>query len=295
MLAKLIKHDFKALSRILLPTQLAVFGATIIGSLCVNFNLRSGYTSISGSAGLQLLRIVTGFLTFIMVMGIIAAGILTLVIIVHRFYTNFMGDEGYLTFTLPVTTTQLLWAKLISAFLWTTISAAVIFVCVNLFMMFGLASKGFINADYFDFMGTAFRYFTRNFNGSVLILILEALSLIIVGTAFNIIEIYLALVLGGTVTKKHKLLAGIGFYFAINFVLGVLFSVGQFIFMGNIMYKMDSMESFGVTVNSFAELMRQFTGLLQPMYWFYFITMLAASAGAFLLCRYMMKNKLNLE
>lgn len=43
-----------------------------------------------------------------------ASSIITLIFILMRYYKNFFTDEGYLTFTLPVTPHELLWTKLIS-------------------------------------------------------------------------------------------------------------------------------------------------------------------------------------
>ena len=42
MLGKLIKQDFKSLSRILFPTQLAILAASIIGTISFAINIRKG-------------------------------------------------------------------------------------------------------------------------------------------------------------------------------------------------------------------------------------------------------------
>ena len=49
--------------------------------------------------------------------------LLTLVLMVYRFYKNLMTDEGYLMFTLPVSRSQLIWSKLMVALAWGVLSA----------------------------------------------------------------------------------------------------------------------------------------------------------------------------
>lgn len=196
MLGKLIKHDFRSLSRVLFPTQLAVLGASIIATIGFAFNIRTGFYTSYESGGLQLLRVITAFLSGIMVLAIIAASILVAFIIFQRFYKNLMCDEGYLTFTLPVTTTQILWSKLITAMIWTFISGIVIFISVNIFVLFGTGTSGIVNTEAYremsKFIGEAFGLL----GGRLIWPILEVILFMIVATACNILHVYLALIMG---------------------------------------------------------------------------------------------------
>ena len=45
-------------------------------------------------------------------------GVMSLVVMIQRFYKNVLGDEGYLTLTLPVNVHEILWSKLIVSFVW---------------------------------------------------------------------------------------------------------------------------------------------------------------------------------
>ncbi len=55
----------------------------------------------------------------------VAMGVLTVVSIIQRFYKNLLGDEGFLMFTLPVSSTTLLGSKMLAAMLWTIASSMV--------------------------------------------------------------------------------------------------------------------------------------------------------------------------
>ncbi len=123
MLSKLLKHEFRATGRIMLPLYLVLFLSAGL------FNLFMHLANSYDLRALQIFRAVTAFLFGVTVVG---AGILTLVLMVYRFYKNYMTDEGYLMFTLPVSTTQLIWSKLIVALVWTAATAAAILLSVVL-------------------------------------------------------------------------------------------------------------------------------------------------------------------
>ena len=46
--------------------------------------------------------------------AVMASALVTLLLICNHFYRSFLGDEGYLTFTLPVPTSKLIWSKLLT-------------------------------------------------------------------------------------------------------------------------------------------------------------------------------------
>ncbi len=302
MLGKLIKHDFRSLSRILLPTQLAILGASILATAGFVFNFKLQYTgtfgSLSESGLLALAKAITAFLSGLMLLAIFAASVLILFIIFQRFYKNLMSSEGYLTFTLPVTAAEILWSKLITAGVWMLISSVVIFLSLNIFILFGTSSGTALNLEFYrevgHFIGQAFEII----GGRLAWPLLEFALFAIVGTVFEILHIYLALIIGGAVSQKHKVLAGIGFYFAINIGVSILSTIMQFFLTGSMV---DTFESFnGVVIETDSALAARnvydfFFVALQPYYWAYLVFFLGLSAGCFLLSHYLLKNKLNLE
>ncbi|MEG1108579.1 MAG: hypothetical protein RSE97_06910 [Oscillospiraceae bacterium] len=293
MLGKLLKHDFKSLSRMLLPTQLAIFGATIIATLGVTFNMRSDrFSAAVQNSGFDVLRLITGFISGIMLLAIFASTLLIAFIIFQHFYKNFMCDEGYLTFTLPVTTTSLLWSKLISAFLWILISAGVVIVCMCVFVLFGTADSGLINMELLRDLPEVISQAADILGGHLALPIIEFVLFILVGIVHGILQVYLALVLGGVVTQKHKLLAGIGFYFAITIVTGIISSVAQsFINLG----LTSSFVNAPFATHNVATMFQYMISAMQPLYIFNIALSLVLSAVFFILTRYFLKNKLNLE
>ena len=118
MLSKLLKHEFRATGRILLPVYLLLAAST--GLFCLTMLLSERAPE---SLFLSIFR---GLVIFVFVVTIIGASLITLALMVYRFYKNYMTDEGYLMFTLPATTDQLIWSKLLVALVWSVVTFLVI-------------------------------------------------------------------------------------------------------------------------------------------------------------------------
>lgn len=289
MLSKLIKYDFKALSRVLLPTMAAVAGASLIATISVIFSEKS----VSGASNGGLITFLSGMLAVLMVLAIIAACFLVFFIICAHFYRNLMTDEGYLTFTLPVKTTDILWSKLITAMLWTLISVVVIGLCALMFV--GLSTTGSEEGGRaMEQFGDALKQLFGMFGARSALLTVEFIVLALAGMAFSILHIYLALVIGGVVSQKHKVLAGIGFYFIISIIVAIISSIAQYYLGGPLL---QGLNGLGVVINMQNEVQtaNQLVSAAQPYYWFNLVFILAMDAACFLLSKYFLENRLNLE
>ena len=109
MLGKLLKHEFRATGRVMLPAMGAVLALALLG----NLSMRLIQSSSSGFLAVLLGLVIAAF-----IIGMIALCILTMVIMVLRFYRNLLGHEGYLMHTLPVSVHELVWSKLIVSLVW---------------------------------------------------------------------------------------------------------------------------------------------------------------------------------
>lgn len=101
MLIKLIKYEFRATARVMLPLYLILM-ATALGA----------ELSTRGMGELGTLLVLAFSL------AILAVFIMSVVIMAQRFRQNLLGDEGYLMFTLPVSIHHHLWAKMIVSAVW---------------------------------------------------------------------------------------------------------------------------------------------------------------------------------
>ncbi|MEG2857647.1 MAG: hypothetical protein RR994_03400, partial [Clostridia bacterium] len=106
MLGKLLKYEMKSTARIFLP----LYGCIVVFAAIVR-----AFMQINTGAGSRLLNILSGLSVFLYVAIIISTFVITLIVLIQRFYRNLLGDEGYLMHTLPVRTRQQIGAKLIAA------------------------------------------------------------------------------------------------------------------------------------------------------------------------------------
>lgn len=104
MLRKLLKYELSAMGRILLPLYGALIFMSLIMGIVVNV--------------LDVLPIFSGIVVFLYVAVAVGSAVMTVIIIVQRFYKNLLGNEGYLMFTLPVSIGKHVWNKVIAAGIW---------------------------------------------------------------------------------------------------------------------------------------------------------------------------------
>ena len=96
MLGKLIKYDLKALAKILAP----LWGVLLVMGLIFGISIRSNLDGIGNTMIVFSLVVIVAVIVAIFVMNVI--------IVIQRFWNGLLQEEGYLMFTLPVTTRSLI-------------------------------------------------------------------------------------------------------------------------------------------------------------------------------------------
>ena len=125
MLGKLMKHEFRATARIMLP----VMGAMAALALLANLSIRGLAGNLSN---VPMLKILFTLIIIFFGAAVVATVVMSLVIMVSRFYRNLLKDEGYLMFTLPVSVHELIWSKLIVSLVWFLATGLLIFLVMAL-------------------------------------------------------------------------------------------------------------------------------------------------------------------
>ena len=119
MLGKLIKYESRACARIFVPMWAVSVGTSLL--MLVVGSIIKAFTPGAGETVDAIIDIISVFL----VIGLVLLGIVTVVV---RFYQNLISDEGYLSFTLPVTATQHIVAKLLTGLLFLAGTALAVFL-----------------------------------------------------------------------------------------------------------------------------------------------------------------------
>ena len=134
MLRKLLKYEFAATGRYLLPLLCLLLVMAAAAGLSIRI-LSAGQAG-RAAAALAAIFVVLFFLS------VMALAAVTVVLIVYRFYRNLLCSEGYLMHTLPVSVHQLICSKLIAAVCWMTVTSVFIYGC-----LFGVAFRAEIWAQ----------------------------------------------------------------------------------------------------------------------------------------------------
>ena len=217
MLGKLLKHEFRATGRTMLPVYGAVVLLAVLANLSIRIMDRSVHTLVTVFCGL----IVAAFFVCV-----IAAGVMTVVMMVKRFYTNYLKDEGYLMHTLPVSVHGLVWSKMIVSVVWFAVTFVVVWLVILLTVLFqtgtnlaqffeGFPSWAEIKAALASLSEAGIRM------GDLWTLALELLLTVIVSGLYTCLHFYAAMSLGH-MFSKDKILLSIVFFVGISFVLSLM-------------------------------------------------------------------------
>lgn len=222
MLGKLLKHEFTATGRIMLPVLAAVTGITLLANLLLRFG-------DALAEKLRLLSVLFAFVVFAAVIAVIAAEIMTIVLLVMRFYRHVLGPEGYLTHALPVNVHQLVWSKIIVSAVWIVVTN----LLVILLFMLSLSFAGQLNlAEIFrDFPSWREIVETLGYIGiseaRLNALIIEFVLMILASLLVTSLHFYAAMTLGH-IFPKDKILLSVLIFVGINVVFSVISMVGTF-------------------------------------------------------------------
>ncbi|MBP3816223.1 MAG: hypothetical protein J6H21_05075 [Firmicutes bacterium] len=223
MLGKLIKYEFKSTSRLMWY----LYGALIIigGLMGIMFRTNEsgessamGYISMFGITGNNdTLTTIFVILTGVYALLVQAIFIMTVIMIVSRFYKNLLGGEGYLMHTLPVKTHNLIISKGIVAIIWGVI--AVISGIMSGFL-FSITS-GILGRMFNELTWERFKLFLSEILTPNALL---GIVLIIVGSITEILIFYFAMSIGN-LANKNKFLYSVLAYIGIQIVSSVVFSI----------------------------------------------------------------------
>ncbi|MCL1982347.1 MAG: ABC transporter permease, partial [Clostridiales bacterium] len=141
MLGKLLKYEIQATGRVFLPLYLGLLAVAAVASFTLQSNI----------------DILKGIIAFLLVILYGALVVVTVVLLIQRFYRSLLKDEGYLMFTLPVHQATLVASKLVTACLWSLLSTIVGAVAGM------IAGRSFIDlSEVSDAIGRVVDFFAAN-------------------------------------------------------------------------------------------------------------------------------------
>lgn len=259
MLKKLLKHDFISVWRLALPIFAIATGITF-------------FAYIMRSLGFEntVLRLFNTLLLPAAIIVLIVACVLIFFLPVLHFYRNLMTGEGYLSFTLPVTTYQLVLSKLI-------VGAATMFC--NL--AFTAGSFLLLLSTETDLSAFSLKGLHMPDGTSPAPFITAMILTIIVATICQQIYLYLAICLGQVLSKNKIIGSVLGYViiYAVNQAINLVLLVVLLLCVG-----FDNFDTFMTNTGT----LLTFLGILIAEY------VILGTVSYIMSCR-ILKNRLNLS
>lgn len=165
-----------------------------------------------------------GYYFIIMLMGVAAQ-----VLVIIRFYSTMVGDRGYLTWTLPASSSTHIWAKLIGGMLWRILTSIVVIVLLVIFFVgdYWAWLEGFTvessvdSATFGEFIEAVLKVFKPEY----LIPVILGLFAAIVWSVFSQLLLYMCISIG-QLFGKWRIPASIGCYFVIMICMEIISVIG---------------------------------------------------------------------
>lgn len=205
MLGKLLKYEFKATGRILLP----LYAVLLVLSLLMHLSVTSSFDKIPWGSWYG---VVQGLITMLYGCTFAVVLVVTVLLLVQRFYKNLLRDEGYLMNTLPVKPWQNVAAKLLPAIVWSIIG--ILMAALSVMIL------GMDRLDWWAFFHDCQQIMTEldmRYGSDVIVLAIEGIIFVLAALAQSIMSVYLALAIGH-LANKVRLLWSVVAYIGISVV-----------------------------------------------------------------------------
>lgn len=212
MIGKLVKYEIKSSIKLMCVIWTALILVSILFSISIH--VLSGDAELAGNSAFNtvtgIIEVVTGFMCFAVFTALI---VVTLGIVIMRFYKGLLGDEGYLMHTLPVKPWQLMTGKGIVAACVIAISIAV--SVISMLILLGSESFSLMHelARGIGWIWELEPKFT--------IFVVEGIILLILYMLKSIYHIYAALAIG-QLAGKHRILLSLAAYIGISVALTLI-------------------------------------------------------------------------
>lgn len=264
MLGKVLKKDFISTVRFFLPLMGGYIIAAVVGKILFEIVLSimdsSGHTS-TVSEGMVIFSFI--YLAICLIY-LIACYLMTSVFVVYDFYKTMVSDHGYLTHTLPVKTSTLVWSKTLIAVMWQIVVNVIIglsflLIFTGHFSLGELKDVFVFFTDSWDMDSTTYTIYTI-FN-----MVMEI---------FHRPLLFFACIAVGQQWKEHRIVGAILAYIVISIATQIL-------------------NTIAIVATGFGQLVdaSPVNGYLMYTFMFGLIT----TVGFFLITDYMLSKRLNLE
>ena len=271
MLGKLLKHEFKATGRLLLPIYIAFIIITPITAVYLRLNGTSLFPEDS-----MFFNVLSGLCMVLYIIANIAMVTASYIVILYMFYKTMVSKEAYLTHTLPVKTSSLLISKTLVAAIWSIIALVLMFVSILSFTrIIGVWHKGDITLEKIQIV--------LNQLGITPLFIILFILLIVVGLISSYTTYFTCFAVGQRFTG-HPIAGAILSYMVLSFIMQIISTLAITAFSFTDFYDKLELDDSSIMYSNVPSLYLGFLIAFSS-----FLTIIL-----FLISNHMFKNKLNI-
>lgn len=275
MLGKLIKHELRMTSRTFIPVYLLALFMSVMQRISVSL-LNARELGQFDAAFADSMFSISMIITFAYTISLAAVGFASAFFIISRFYKSMTTNEGYLTHTLPVKTSTLIWSKAITSLIWAISSILIIGITVLVLTVGTEAFQESVPSIINGFIDFIHSY---SGEGNLFLLSIEWILSALSNGLFFIFSVYASIAIG-QLCSKHRIAASLGAYFLIDMAVRFAKTLIRIpITQSAVAFNITDFVS--LLSNRYLPLSIVFTGILAMI--LYFVTW------------YIFTNKLNLE
>ena len=200
MVKKLYKHELIALMRLILPLNAICIGLSLLLRICQTLG--------SLLEDVTLFYLVTSVVTMMYVVSIIAITFITFGIVIVRFYRHLLSTEGYLSLTIPVSTSAHIICKLVCGMLMSLISG------LSMILSIFIVGSGFAEfwtsfGNILEDIGELIRYVG---SGGFALYIVEIVLLVLTSLAYVFLIAYASMAMGQRAKKSRGVLSVVWYF-----------------------------------------------------------------------------------
>lgn len=281
MLGRLMKYELKSTTILFVPLILILFGVSVVNRIFSIRAISSAINNLPDALSVTINLVVRG--AFVVL--VVAFMFISVYLLIQRFYKNLMGDQGYLMFTLPVSSWEHIASKTIIAIFWMTIST----IAIVLSILMIIPESG-IYGDFFRGLATIFSDISEILKFPIWVLVLETVVLWIIGFATFFLQVYAAITFGQRFNKSRKMGSFLSF-----FVLSVI-SNAFISFLTKIFGQVTGIEqNINNSITDFGFYQFVFARSFHTLILFQIVLSIIFAVGCFMLTKYNLEHKLNLE
>ncbi len=264
MFVKLMKQDVRATARLMLPVYLAALILAVFVRIATSLP-DSVQSTTFGS-------LFTGVTMALYSAASLAVAVMSFILMIWRFHKNYMTDEGYLMFTLPVTTAELIWSKLIVAIGWFLCSLVVMLLSTVILSIGSGMETTITMEDLSNIDLTQARS-----------IILNGVLFVLMG-GINVCLMFYACMAVGQSFRTHKTLMSVITFFVFYIIAQI---VSVMLFKG----MFENLDPFILEIGDFSSMTQLVTDILRRS----IIAEFIGAAVYYVITHFMLAKKLNLQ